>query len=140
MENNLMELPPQKLLAACNQLTASFTLSLTPKDLEALSAGRRRALTDTGRVELGGTVLPALVETFRDSPYLQQEYYPESLLTLQEVFYHYKNEAGDQTPDRTVLAVMRRGYDWLGGSVEALEGFSMRELLERMRENGNGGK
>lgn len=135
MEKNLMELPPRKLLAACNQLTAPFALSLTPNDLEALSMGRRRALDNTGRVELGGTILPALVEVFRDSPYLQQEYYPETLLTLQEVFYYYKNEAGDQTPDRTVLAVMRRGYDWLGGSVEALAGFSMKELLERMKEH-----
>ena len=137
MEHMLMELPPRELLTACNQQTAPYALSLTPEDLEALSAGRRRALADTGRVELGATILPALVEAFRDSPNLHQDSYPETLLTLQEVFYRYKNEAGERTPDRTVLAVMRRGFDWLGGGAEALACFSMKELLERMKEDGH---
>lgn len=106
-----------------------YGLVLTREDAAALMEGCSAALRHTGRVEFGGGILPRLLEVFCDSPALRQENLTEELLTLQEVFYHWKNEDGDLTPDGEVLAFLRRAYD-KRGAAEYLAGFSMKEMRE----------
>jgi len=50
--------------------------------MQELSQRREQALVDQGRVELGGSVLPALIDGFCDSPYLLQEEYAATLAEL----------------------------------------------------------
>ncbi|MDD3347671.1 DUF6323 family protein [Oscillibacter sp.] len=95
----------------CNARTARFGLSLSREQAEALAVGRSHALRDTGRVEFGGGILSALIDALCSSPFLQQETYADTLETLQEVFYHWKNELDDTTPDRALLSLMRRAFD-----------------------------
>ena len=114
---------------------ARFGLTLTAAQLRALEADRRRVLADTGRVEFGEGILPALMDAFRDSPYLDRADWPETLAALQEVFYTYKNEVGDAVPDRAVLAWMRRAFDGrAGGSASYLAGWSLKELVRQEKE------
>ena len=123
-----------RALEACNQKTAAFGLTLTGEEMEALAEGRERALADTGRVEFGDGILPALIDALCDSLYLQQSDWAETLLSAQAVFYHWKEEAGDLVPDRALLAFLRRAFDGARGAISYLEGFSLKELRERKEE------
>ena len=125
-------------LAEANRQTACYGLTLTPEQMTALAESRTRALLDTGRVELGAGILPRLVETFRDSPHLHQAEYAAALEALQTIFYRCKNEAGDLTPDEDILRLLRRAFDRAGGSTDYLEGLSLAELAQWVREEKHG--
>lgn len=123
-----------RALAACNETTARFGLTLSSEQMTALAEGRLRALRDTGRVEFGEGILPRLVLAFCDSPYLDQADYAETLLTLQEVFL-YKNAFCDQITDDSLLKRMRHTFDKRAhGAAEYLAGMTPAELLERREE------
>ena len=109
-------------------------LTLSHEQLAALEEGRKQALRSSGRVEWDGGILPRLMECFADSPYLHQAELTETLERLQALFYHWKNEVGDLTPDETVLHWLRRGFDRMGGDMDALEGFSPFALQRRLKE------
>ena len=57
---------------------------------------------------------------------------------LQTVFYRCKNEAGDLTPDGDLLRLLRRAFDKAGGSTDYLEGLSLAELAQWVREEKHG--
>lgn len=133
MEFSLMPYTKEEQ-ALCIRRLESFGLVLTDAALEALQAGRVAALHDTGRVELGCGILPQLVDAFCDCPDLTQDHLTEELLVLQDIFYHWKSEAGDCVPDEEILAFLRRAYDERGRSgAEALAGFTMREMKGVLR-------
>ena len=92
---------------ACNEKTKSFGLTLTEEDAGRLMAGRRDSLRTQMRVEFGKGVLPEIIETFCDSPYLQQENYADVIAELQEIFYLYKNESEDNLTDEELLTFMK---------------------------------
>ena len=102
-------------------------LILKEEQLLRLERGRREALRDSGRVEFGPGILPCIVERFDEL--LGPDTAEEEQMTLLEVFYRLKNEAGDLTPDRVVLDVMRRVYE-KRSAAEYLAGFSWKELKE----------
>ena len=85
--------PPEetvRALAACNQRTERFGLTLSPRQMAALASGRREALRSTGRVEFGEGILPRLIHQFCDSPYVDSETWAETLEELQGLFYCFK--------------------------------------------------
>ena len=100
-------------LAQCNDRTARFGLSLTAREMEELAWERFAALRAVGRVEFGGGILPALIDAFCDSAYLQQTAYAETICTLQEIFYAQKGACW--LSDAELLVAMRRVYDELAG-------------------------
>ena len=117
----------------CIRRLERFGLALTREALETLQMGRAAALRAAGRVEMGSGILPQLVDAFCDSPDLTQENLTEELLALQEIFYHWKSEAGDCAPDHELLTFLRRAYDEKGrGGAEGLAGFTLREMKEAM--------
>lgn len=121
-------------LEACNRRTAPLGLRLTREECLALAEGRERALTDTGRVEFGGGILPALAEVLCDSPYLDPADWADTLMEGQMLFYYWKAEAGDLVSDRAILRFLRKAFDHARGGMAYLEGFSMKELQKRMGE------
>lgn len=130
MEFSLMPLTEQET-SLCAARLARFGLALTQEQMGALQSGRADALRTTGRVELGGSILPQLIGAFCDSPWLTQESLTEELLALQEIFYHWKNEVGDTVPDDELLSFLRRAYD-RKGAAQALTGFTVREVKGEM--------
>ena len=130
-------IPPEEdmtAIAKVNEKAAGYGLTLTEEEMALLAESRGRALRDTGRVEVGGGILPRLMETFCDSPYLHQAEYPETLEVLQTLFYRCKNEAGDLTADETVLRYLRRAFDKAGGSASYLEGKTYGEMVAWLKE------
>ena len=136
MNGELVTMPRQEntvgALEALDRRMAPLGLRLTQEECLALAEGRERALTDTGRVEFGEGILPALAEVLADSPYLHPADWAETLMEGQLLFYHWKAEAGDLVPDRALLRFLRKAFDDARGAMAYLEGFSLKELRERM--------
>lgn len=121
-------------LNAANALTARYGLTLSEQDIAALMEKRAAALTETGRVEFGKGILEKLVYAFCDSPYLFQETYVETLLTLQDAFYYFKNESLDALMDDELIAFMKEHFDGdCEGSVEYLTGTLLEDLCHDIR-------
>lgn len=118
-------------LAICNEATAAYGLSLTEEQMTGIVERRREALRATGRVEFGRGALRDIVTTFRDSPYLHQETYEETLVDLQDAFYRFKEEAEVEggIADEELLSALRVAFDErVHGSTDALEGIKLAEL------------
>ncbi len=123
----------QAQLRAVNERTARFGLQLSERAMLELSLRREQALMEHGRVELGGSVLPALIDGFCDSPFLLREEYAATLLELLDAFYYFKNECGEQLTDDELIAAMRERYDAYDGSVDAVIGTSLETLCRARR-------
>ena len=122
-------------LLECNAATASYGLQLTPAQAQALLDTRSGALRKTGRVELSGGILEQLILTFCDSPYLTRDNYEETLHTLVDLFYHFKNETEDRVGDAALLTYMKRAFDGqCRGSLELLAGTALPEMARKLRE------
>ena len=71
---------PAHTLQAVNDRTAALGLCLTQGEALALAQGRTAALIQTGRLEIGPGVLPALADAFADSPYTAPRHWAADLL------------------------------------------------------------
>jgi hypothetical protein len=117
-------------IIAASEKAEKFGLSLTEGEVEALLQARERALRDTGRVELKGGILPRLIEVFMSSPYIDEDSFAETLCTLQESFYYFKNESDDLIPDEDLLERMRFVFDECAhGSAELLGDMTLGDFL-----------
>lgn len=96
---------------ASNRKSEQFGLTLTEEEEHALIVSRDDSLKKYHRVEFGAGILPQLIESFCDSPYLNQTNYAESLKQLIEVFYEFKNESEDMLTDDELLSFMREQFD-----------------------------
>ena len=108
---------------ACNEKTKSFGLTLTEEDAGRLMASRRDSLRTQMRVEFGKGVLPEIIETFCDSPYLQQENYADVIAELQEIL-----------TDEELLTFMKEQFDGVCyGSVAYLEETCLERFARAIR-------
>jgi len=98
-------------LRACNDISVRFGLVLSDAQMLALAQKRFEALREMGRIELGAGVLGKLVYAFCDSPYIDQSSYEDTLHTLQEIFYYFKNESMDAMGDDDLIRIMRLRFD-----------------------------
>ena len=121
-------------LRETNTLTTRYGLSLSEQDITALMEKRRDALSETGRVEFGKGILEKLIFAFCDSPYLFQETYVETMLSLQDAFYYFKNESLDTLTDDELIAYMKEHFDGdCEGSAEYLVGTLLDDLCRDIR-------
>lgn len=121
-------------LQNCNGMTERFGLMLTEQQIQTVAQKRVEALCDTGRVEFGRGIIKDLIFAFCDSPYITRENYFETLLSLIDSFYYFKNESEDQIPDEELIAFMKRKFDTVcQGSLEYLEGTTLEELCRNTR-------
>ncbi len=126
-------------LRDCNHLTGRYGLSLSETQIANLVAQRFEVLQNTGRVEFGTGVLPKLIEAFCDSVYITQENYEESIATLQELFYYYKNESLDTLSDDELIEFMRSNFEEdCQGSLDYLGDTSLEALCRNARYAQNG--
>ena len=106
-----------------NRKTERYGLSLTEEECRRLVAAGRENLKEQRRVEFGAGILPKLIDTFCDSPYIDQSDYADICMRLQEIFYLYKNETLDELTDDELLDFMREQFDAVCfGDLDYLEG------------------
>ena len=56
-----------------NEYTSRFGITISEKDALVLSGDRKDSLKEARRVEFGEGILPKLIQTFCDSPYIYQD-------------------------------------------------------------------
>jgi hypothetical protein len=123
----------------CNAYTAPYGLVLSRTQIQNLVAHRFAALKQTRRMEFGQGILEKLIEAFCDSPYIHESNYEETLLELQDMFYHFKNEVFEQLSDDELILSMKTGFNGPGhGSLEYVAGTWVETLTRRMRTGGWG--
>nr|MDD6336500.1 DUF6323 family protein [bacterium] len=121
-------------LQCCNKQTARYGLELSREQINTLIKRHQLALQANGRVEFGEGILKKLIDAFCDSPYLFQEHYAETLLSLQDCFYYAKNETQDLLTDDELIDSMRQIFDGAAqGSLEYLCGTFVEQLCMAVR-------
>ena len=121
---------------ACNEYTSKFGLTLSKEEALVLINDRKESLKEQQRVEFGESILPKLIFTFCDSPYIYQENYVESIGKLQEIFYLFKNESLDELTDDELLDYMKGSFEKeCQGSLEHLEDTVLERFARNIRRN-----
>jgi hypothetical protein len=115
-------------LDALNQKLARYGLALSDVDMFMLEEGRRKALADTGRVEIGPGAAGDIAVVFAESPYVSQDGFAELVDALQALFYRLREEDGEVS-DIELVDAMRLAFDDVAkGSIDLLEGMSISDL------------
>ncbi len=128
----LQEAAATQDLAACNEASARYGLSLTQEQIQGLVERRQTALCATGRVEFGRGVLREIALEFCESPFVDQSSYENTLADVQDVFYHRKedSDSGEPFADNDLIAALRHAFDHEAqGSTDLLADIP----LERLR-------
>lgn len=122
-------------LEKMNERIAGDGLVLSAPEIQALALRHGQVLQNTGRVEFGESILPKLVFTFCDSPYIPPGDFAATIGELMECFYHFKNETREAVGDDDLLAYMKRHFDGIcHGSMEYLCGTVLEGLAEAIRQ------
>ncbi|MDF2608827.1 MAG: hypothetical protein K0R92_301 [Lachnospiraceae bacterium] len=123
----------------CNDYSKKFGVSLSEQDALTLLEARKGSLKKQERIELGESILPKLIFTFCDSPYIYQDNYVETIEALQDIFYLYKNESLDELTDDELLEFMKKHFDGdCQGSLEYLEDTCLLKFARSIRDGSNG--
>jgi hypothetical protein len=128
MQNNLIAIYDSIIskqiyaeIQLCNENTLEYGLKLSDGDIKAIIKTRSEALSSNGRVEFGGGIIKKIIFVFRDSPYISQYNYVETINDLVETFYYYKNETMEKISDDELIDLMKRYFDnECQGSIEIL--------------------
>jgi len=128
-----------EVLTKCNQYSQKFGVSLTEKDALTLLDARKNSLKEQERIEFGGGILPKLIFAFCDSPFIYQDNYVDTLESLQNIFYLYKNESLDELTDDELIDYMKKHFDNdCQGSLEYLEDTCLEDFARSIREGTRG--
>ncbi|PRR82031.1 DUF6323 family protein [Clostridium vincentii] len=118
----------------CNELTSEYGLMLHDEDVKEIVKTRNRALEKSGRIEFNGQIINKIIISFRDSPYISQYNYSDTINELVEIFYNYKNETLDYISDDELIEIMKEHFDnYCQGSLELLEGRVLYKISDNIR-------
>lgn len=122
-----------------NEYTKKFGVVLLEEDAKELMLCRKENLRQMERVEFKEGILPKIIYTFCDSPYIYQDNYVESIARLQEIFYLYKNESLDELNDDELIQFMKEAFEGeCQGSLEYLEETSLEGFARGIRGRTHG--
>ena len=118
-------------LDRCAAAAEKYGLTITPRAAERISRTRTDALKAAGRVEFAPGVPEKLIFAFCPSPYLNQAELEDTLCSLCELFYYFKNECPGITDDELIHGMCMIFDGPANGSAEYLAGISP-EALRRV--------
>ncbi len=116
-------------LCQIEPVTRRYGLCLTGAELARVADARLSALADSGRIELGRSVVADIAYAFCDSPWVSRESWADTLCALTEAFYYFKNASDDTIPDDDLIRLMRAFFDRRCGSLEYLESADIFDLV-----------
>lgn len=121
-----------------NQTTNQRGLLLTQKDALEIVQKRGYELKKNGRIEFGKGSIGKIIEAFYNSPYISQSNYKDTLCSLIEIFYYYKNETLDYLSDDDLINYMQVYFNGTcHGSVNLLATREMDQLARDIRNRSN---
>lgn len=119
-----------------NSFTGKYGLELSEEEAELVVKERWNSLKEQQRIEFGEGILPKLIFEFCDSSFINRDNYADTLISLQEIFYLYKNESMDLHTDDELISYMKEAFDGeCKGSLEYLEDTVLEKLGRWAREN-----
>lgn len=119
-----------------NHIAEEYGLTLTKTQLQSLIAAEAHTLRSTGRLELGQGVLPRLITAFCDLPFINRDSWADTLETLQELFYNFKNDLNDALSDDELVEAMHTIFHGRAqGSLEYLENMDINRLFYALRSD-----
>lgn len=131
--NTLSKQKAETEIMALNEKTEQYGLTLTPQDVKALLQTRSEELTANGWVEVGGGILPRIIEAFCDSSFIDQRNYVETMQELLRIFYFAKSILMDRISDDELIDYMKDSFEnRCMGSLELLRGRELKHLAEKL--------
>ena len=125
------------LLQKGNEVSQRYGLSLSEPQMRLLITAEADTLRACGRLEFGEGILPRLIYTFCDSPFIVSAEYYDTLETLQDLFYTFKNDLSDALSDDELLEAMHALYNGKAqGALEYLENMDTADLIRALRSDG----
>lgn len=129
---NLKKNIEEKEILELNEITKDKGLYLSEKDVEDLIVNKAIILKENGRVEVRGTTIKNIIESFYDSSFIDKDNYLESIEELTNIFYKYQQEFYGVLSDEEILIYLKEEFDNIVmGSFTLLESDS----LEKLKEN-----
>ncbi len=117
-----------------NKHSSKFGLILSKNQIETLIAERKEILKDTGRLEIGESVLSLIVNKFCDSQYLWQDNYYETISEVQNIFFIMKNESMEMISDKELIDYLYKLYNGKAkGSLEYIMGVGLDVLIRSLK-------
>lgn len=107
----LFPVPQIQALAALNAQLAPHSRALSPAQAAALQKRESEALSHTGRVCFGESIVPCLARAFAPSLRIQACDWADTLGELTAIFYALKRETQDRIADDALIARMVRAFD-----------------------------
>ena len=119
-----------------NEKSQHFGLALSSEQAKELQMYRNESLRKYQRVEFGKGILEELIFQFCDSQYINSSNYLQTLETLQDIFYLFKNETQEKMSDSELLNFMKEQFEAVCyGDLEYLSTFT----ISNRRINSNSG-
>lgn len=126
-----------EVLMDLNSYTGKYGVILSEEDALFLLEARNKYISSQERMEFDAGILPKLIFTFCDSPYICQDNYIDTLERLQEIFYLYKKDGSGEYSDDERIEQMALYFNGIcEGSLDRLEDTCL-ESFSRDIRNGN---
>lgn len=123
-------------IMTCNNITKEYGLKLNYDDAVEIAEERNNALLKNGRIEFNGQIINMIINKFCDSPFISQYNYKDTICTLVDIFYEYKNESDDIISDEDLINFMCDKFNnECSGSLELLEGKYLYEEADKARKS-----
>jgi hypothetical protein len=122
-----------------NEISGRYGLALSEPEIRSLISAEGETLRACGRLEFGEGILPRLIYTFCDSPFIVRGEYYDTLEALQDLFYAFKNDLYDALSDDELLEAMHRIFHGKAqGSLDYLENIAAEDLIRALRGGTDG--
>lgn len=117
-----------------NEDTLQYGLVLTKQQAMELIDTKNTELRYNGRLEFGEGIIGKLIAAFAPSPYIAPQNYAQTLHTLIEIFYYYKNETDEKLSDDELIEYMCTFFNGsCEGSTELLASRELDSLARALR-------
>lgn len=138
LNSKLLQVNAANEIIKYNQTTAQRGLLFTQEDAMEIVQKRGYELKSNGRIEFGKGSIGKIIEAFYKSPYISQANYKDTLCSLIEIFYYYKNETLDYLSDDDLIYHMQIYFNGTcHGSVDLLASREMDQLARDIRNRYN---
>lgn len=137
----LLRRPKEELagILRYNEKTQHWGLSLSPEEGQKLMICRDESLKNYRRVEFREGILEKLIDEFYDSQYIDSQNYLQTLIELQDIFYHYKNESLDYLTDDELITFMKEQFETVCyGDLDYLAGTCLEIFTDYIRKGYTG--
>ncbi|AOY75848.1 DUF6323 family protein [Clostridium formicaceticum] len=117
-----------------NAISESFGLYLSPQDSQEIIMNRNAILKEYERVEVDNEITQKIITQFCSSPYLQQTDYADTIMEIQTLFHHLKNELDDNIGDDELIEKLADLYNNnCFGALDLLQGRETEKIIKQYK-------